>query len=351
MPIRPEWTTHPDRTRAPGAWRADSPRTSRGSRHCKHHRIRNGFAHARDSLGRRAPTPAGRQPVHGVTDPASGGSWLVHRWSCSLVAGTLVVADRTPRAGPGRRGIGRPMSLASVQTLYAKDLVARVNAERAARNSPGQPVPPLVDGRRTRLRGPGLGRCTSPRPGSVQDPPLAACGSRPHGRPICVLAGNSGDSGTGFWPGDGSDGMESDYMASAGHRQNMLNAGYDTVGHRRDLQRRPGLDRRALRLRLRRPRPGPEPPGRPERRRGRPGAARDRRWPAPRPACPVYCPGQVVGPNGAVDGHRRAVSPTRMPVPAGPRRAGVPADRDPAVVGIAAAGGDRATGWPSPTAA
>ena len=47
---------------------------------------------------------------------------------------------------------------------------------------------------------------------------------------VCELAANSGSSGNGLWPGDGSDGMESAYMASPGHRQNMLNAGYDEVG-------------------------------------------------------------------------------------------------------------------------
>ena len=199
-----------------------------------------------------------------------------------LVAGTLVVP--TGPFGPGRAAAASVANdVASVQNLYANDLLARVNAERAARTSPGQPIPPLV-------MDAGLNSAAQAwadhiaSTGVVQDPPLAGCGSTPSSTQLCVMAGNAGDSGTGFWPGDGSDGMESEYMNSAGHRQNMLNAGYDTVGLGRDLQWRPGLDRRALRVRLRRPRPWPEPPGRPERRRGGPGSARTRRWPASTPA-------------------------------------------------------------------
>ena len=48
----------------------------------------------------------------------------------------------------GRRGVtdgrGRGVmgtSVGAVQSLYVQDLLARVNAERAARNSAGQPVP------------------------------------------------------------------------------------------------------------------------------------------------------------------------------------------------------------------
>ena len=47
---------------------------------------------------------------------------------------------------------------------------------------------------------------------------------------VCVFAANSGSTGYGFWPGDGSDGMDGDYMASAGHRQNELGAAYTDVG-------------------------------------------------------------------------------------------------------------------------
>ncbi len=64
--------------------------------------------------------------------------------------------------------------------------------------------------------------------GTVADPSLPPCGGAPN--QICVFAANSGSSGSGFWPGDGSDGMDGDYMASAGHRQNELGAAYTDVG-------------------------------------------------------------------------------------------------------------------------
>ena len=150
-----------------------------------------------------------------------------------LVAIALAAAVVIAQPGPihsSRTGVATTApDVGTVQALYAEDLVARVNAERAARNSAAQPVPPLaVD--------PGLAAeaqawsAQIAASGIVQDPSLSACGSDPAPGQVCELAGNAGDSGNGFWPGDGSDGMESAYMASAGHRQNMLNAGYDEVG-------------------------------------------------------------------------------------------------------------------------
>ena len=62
----------------------------------------------------------------------------------------------------------------------------------------------------------------------MADPTLPAC-SGPATQ-VCVFAANSGDSGNGIWPGDGSDGMDGDYMASAPHRQNELGAAYTDVG-------------------------------------------------------------------------------------------------------------------------
>jgi len=134
-----------------------------------------------------------------------------------------------PLAPSPARAATVQLDLGGVQTLYAEDLLARVNAERAARNSTVQPVPPLVVD-------PGLAAAAQAwsshlaSDGSIQDPPLDACGPNPTPGQICELAANTGNSGNGFWPGDGSDGMEGDYMASTGHRQNMLNAGYDAVG-------------------------------------------------------------------------------------------------------------------------
>jgi uncharacterized protein YkwD len=145
-----------------------------------------------------------------------------------IAAGTLL-APAGPLAAPTAGAATVAPSLPAVQSLYSQDLLARVNAERAARNSTVQPVPPLaVD----------LGLAAAAQAwsahlaavGQVMDPPLADCGANPAPTQVCELAANTGDSGNGTWPGDGSDGMESEYMSSSGHRQNMLNAGYDTVG-------------------------------------------------------------------------------------------------------------------------
>ena len=64
--------------------------------------------------------------------------------------------------------------------------------------------------------------------GSVADPTLPPCDEQAN--QVCVLAANSGNTGYGFWPGDGSDGMNGDYMESAAHRQNQLGAAYNLVG-------------------------------------------------------------------------------------------------------------------------
>ncbi len=115
----------------------------------------------------------------------------------------------------------------TVQALYAQDLVSRINAERAARLSFGLVIPQLqVD--------PGLAAYAQAwsahlaSAGVVADPPLSSCtGSTGQ---VCIMAANSGDTGNGYWPGDGSDGMNGLYMASAPHRQNMLGAAYADVG-------------------------------------------------------------------------------------------------------------------------
>jgi hypothetical protein len=123
--------------------------------------------------------------------------------------------------------------LPAVENLYAADLVSRINAERAARSTPSVPIPSVgVD--------PGLqaeAQSWSAYIASqnlVEDPPLTACtgpgGSTPAPGQVCAFAANSGDSGYGFWPGDGSDGMDADYMASSGHRENELGAAYAAVG-------------------------------------------------------------------------------------------------------------------------
>ncbi len=154
--------------------------------------------------------------------------WVVGAMGAALalLIGLLLVPSSSPRTV---RPADSAPSIDTVQALYAQDLLARTNAERAARNSPTQPIPALaVD--------PGLAAAAQSwsaelaSTGVVQDPSLPGCGSAPTAEQICELASNSGDSGSGPWPGDGSDGMESDFMASPIHRQNMLDAGYDEVG-------------------------------------------------------------------------------------------------------------------------
>ena len=148
----------------------------------------------------------------------------------------MVVASAAVALAPGGPLTAAPAAaatpshdLASVQALYAGDLVDRVNAERAARSSAGQPVPPLTMVAELNAAAQAWSDHLAAI-GTVVDPPLAGCGSDPAPDQMCVMAANSGDSGNGYWPGDGSDGMEAAYMASPGHRQNMLNAGYETVG-------------------------------------------------------------------------------------------------------------------------
>ena len=75
---------------------------------------------------------------------------------------------------------------------------------------------------------PRRGRPTWPPPAPSPIPRLPPCDEQAN--QVCVLAANSGDTGYGFWPGDGSDGMNGDYMSSTSHRQNQLGAAYNLVG-------------------------------------------------------------------------------------------------------------------------
>jgi hypothetical protein len=247
------------------------------------------------------------------------------------VAGLFLVPSSSPRTV---RPAASAPSIDTVQSLYSQDLLARINAERAARNSATQPVPPLaVD--------PGLAAAAQSwsahlaSTGVVQDPALAACGSAPTAGQVCELASNSGNSGDGFWPGDGSDGMESTYMSSPGHRQNMLDAGYDQVGigvtcgggkawtveffgysygsmglaqSRQAAQQAVAGD--------------PVPPG--------PTVA------GAQTGDPIYCPGQAVGPNDRTTstGGQYAFPSPVLPVPGEPMAV-------PTAVGISAAAGGR----------
>ncbi len=249
----------------------------------------------------------------------------------TLLSGLFLVHSGTTRSA---RPAASAPSIGAVQTLYSQDLLARINAERATRNSPNQPVPELaVD--------PGLAAAAQSwsahlaSTGVVQDPSLAGCGPAPTAGQVCELAANSGDSGTGPWPGDGSDGMEGAYMSSASHRQNMLNAGYETVGIGVTCSGGqawtveifgfsygsigPAQSRQAAQLAIA---GDPVPPT--------PTVA------GTQTGDPVYCPGQPVGPNGqsTSTGGQYAYPYSVPSVPGEPVSA-------PAVVGIAASAGDR----------
>ena len=124
----------------------------------------------------------------------------------ALSLGLLVLTAGVPAAGTlvpaGTAQAAAPSSLAGVESLYSQDLVARINAERAARNAAGAPVPQLqVDG--------GLQAAAQAwsahlaATGTVADPPLNDCTNG--ATQICAFAANSGDSGAGFWPGDDSN--------------------------------------------------------------------------------------------------------------------------------------------------
>ena len=261
-------------------------------------------------------------------------------WAVAGVGGTLALVAGLFLAPSSKLTSGRPVdsgvSISTVQSVYAQDLLARVNAERAARNSPGQPVPPLaVD--------PGLAATAQAWSahlaaiGAVQDPPLSACGPDPTAGQVCELAGNTGNSGNGYWPGDGSDGMESAYMASAGHRQNMLNAGYDEVGIGVTCSGGQAWTVEVFGYTY-------ASIGSAQSRQATQNAVEGNPVPAgpsvagTQTGDPVYCPGQTVGPNGqtTTTGGQYAYPYAVPSVPGEP----ILAPPNPAV-GIAAAAGDQ----------
>ena len=187
-----------------------------------------------------------------------------------------------------------PPTISGVESLYSQDLVARINAERAVRNSASVPVPKLqVDGQLQAAAQAWSAHLASI--GTVVDPTLPPCSGS-----ICLSAANSGDTGYGFWPGDGSDGMDGAYMNSAGHRQNELGAAYTYVGvgvscsggqaYTVELFGYANTDSSANARRADQTAVGGDPlPTNPV-VAGTPSGS------------PVYCPGQTVGPNGATTG-------------------------------------------------
>jgi uncharacterized protein YkwD len=122
---------------------------------------------------------------------------------------------------------GLDEAVPGVEDVYAQDMVARINAERAARSSAGVPIPQLAVDPQIQAQAQAWSAHMAAM-GSVQDPSLPPCDEVAD--QVCVLAANSGNTGYGYWPGDGSDGMNADYMNSANHRQNELGAAYNLVG-------------------------------------------------------------------------------------------------------------------------
>jgi len=224
--------------------------------------------------------------------------------------------------------------LPEVENLYADDLVARINAERAARSTPSVPIPAVaVD--------PGLQEEAQSWSSylasidTVEDPPLNTCtgpgGSAPAAGQVCAFAANSGDTGYGFWPGDGSDGMDADYMDSAAHRQNELGAAYTYVGVGVTCS-----GSQAFTVELFGDAYGALPSA-----SARQYAQNSEGTPVPATPVvagapsgdPVYCPGQVYGPNGEIT-TTGGQYPYPFAVPAVP---GEPNGSTPtAVVGMAA---------------
>ena len=161
-----------------------------------------------------------------------------HSWAAfvAAVAAAVVVAvtvfsviegvDATSQAAAAATTTA-PTGVSGVQALYAQDLVSRINAERAARASFGVTVPALQVDPSLAAYAQGWSAHLASS-GTVADPPLSSCSGPP--TQLCIMAANSGSTGNGYWPGDGSDGMDGLYMASAPHRQNMLGAAYTDVG-------------------------------------------------------------------------------------------------------------------------
>ena len=146
----------------------------------------------------------------------------------TVLLGTVgyVVSLRSAVAAPTGPAASS-QSVPTVESLYAQDLVARVNAERAARSTSAVPVPQLQVNAQLQADAQAWSEHIA-AVGTVADPTLPPC--NPQADQVCVLAANSGDTGYGFWPGDGSDGMNGDFMQSAPHRQNQLGAAYNLVG-------------------------------------------------------------------------------------------------------------------------
>jgi hypothetical protein len=148
-----------------------------------------------------------------------------------VLAVLLIVAGLVTAVSVSTQGravaVSAPISVNQVEALYAADLVARINAERTVRSSSAAPIPTVQTDPNLQAEAQAWSAHIAST-GVVADPSLPSCTAAT--TQVCELAANSGDTGNGFWPGDGSDGMDNDYMASTWHRQNELEAAYTSVG-------------------------------------------------------------------------------------------------------------------------
>jgi uncharacterized protein YkwD len=219
-----------------------------------------------------------------------------------VVAAGLSTAFQQGRPSSAQAAV--PGGIPGLQALYAQDLAARINAERAARNSPGVPVPQLQVDAGLQADAQAWSNHIAAT-GTVADPNLPACvgpgGGPPASNQVCVLAANSGSTGYGYWPGDGSDGMNGAYMASAGHRQNAMGAAYSYVGVGVTCSAN-----QAWTVELFGYAYGDYPSA--NARQASQNAGQGQPVPASPVVAgtpsgnPVYCPGQTIGPNGAITG-------------------------------------------------
>ena len=254
-----------------------------------------------------------------------------------LVAGSAVVTVGPLTTAPAGAATA-PQDLASVENLYATDLLDRVNAERDARSSAGQPIPPLQENAALNAAAQAWAVHIAAT-GVLEDAPLTGCGADPTSGTLCVLAANAGSSGNGYWPGDGSDGMETAYMNSSGHRENMLDAGYDTVGMGVACSGGQawtvelfGFTYGNLGSALQRESTQDAAEGNPV--PAAPSVA------GQGTGSPVYCPGQVVGPDDEVTA-TGGTYPYPYPVPAVSDGSAAPPPDSASYVGIAPAAGGR----------
>ncbi len=201
--------------------------------------------------------------------------------------------DLGSRPGPVRRRPGGPDQRRAGGPVVAGPAVPPLQVDAGlARRRPGVVGPP----RRHRHRG---------RPAALR------LRRRPAPTQVCVMAANSGDSGNGFWPGDGSDGMEAPTWPRPATARTCSTPATTTVGVGVTCSGGQAWTVELFGYAYGDLGPGREPPGRPERRGGRPGPGRPVGGRRSRPGDPVYCPGQTVGPNGA--DHRRPAGSTPTP--------------------------------------